>query len=78
MHAQSRLSRPEDNFQTGMKVVFRSGWSLCYMLIKVKDARTVEKLSKVVHWVPCSCGKANIGETVRRLETRIKEHRDAC
>ena len=28
--------------------------------------------------VPSSCGKAYIGETVRRLETRMKEHWDAC
>ena len=61
MHAQSRLSRPEDNFQTGMKVVFRSGWSLCYMLIKVKDALTVEKLSKVVHWVPAAVARLTLG-----------------
>ena len=27
---------------------------------------------------PCSCGKAYVGETVRRLETRVKEHRDVC
>ena len=24
------------------------------------------------------CGEAYIGETVRRLETRVKEHRSAC
>lgn len=28
--------------------------------------------------MPCSCGKAYIGETIRRLETRLKEHKDAC
>ena len=61
-----------------MKVVFRSGQSLRSMLTKVNNALTMEKLSKVVHWVPCSCSKAYIGETVRRLETRMKEHRDAC
>ena len=38
----------------------------------------MEKLSKVVYQVPCSCGEAYIGETVRRLETRMNEHRDAC
>ena len=55
-----------------MKVVFRSGRSLCSMLIEVKDALTV------VYCVPCSCGEAYIGETVRRLETRMKEPQDAC
>ena len=28
--------------------------------------------------IPCSCGKAYIGETKRRLETSLKEHQDAC
>ena len=62
----------------GIKVVFRSGWSLCFMLTKVKDTLTMEKLSKVVYRVPCSCGRAYIGETVRRHETRMKEHWNAC
>ena len=30
--------------------------------------------SKAVYWIPCSCGKAYISETRRRL----KEHQDAC
>ena len=38
----------------------------------------MEKQAKVVYRIPCSSGKAYIGETVRRLETRVKEHRDAC
>ena len=28
--------------------------------------------------IPCSCGNFYLGETVRRLETRLKEHIDAC
>ena len=62
----------------GMKVVFRSGQSLRSMLTKVKDPLMIEKQAKVAYRVPCSCGEAYIGETVRRLETRVKEHRDAC
>ena len=62
----------------GMKAVFRSGHSLCSMLTKVKDPLMMEKQAKVVYRIPCSCGEAYIGETVRRLETRVKEHRDAC
>ena len=61
----------------GLKVIFRSGLSLCSMLTRVKDTLGMEKRSKVVYQIPCSCGKY-IGETVRRLETRMKEHRDAC
>ena len=62
----------------GMKVVFKSGLSLRSMLTKVKDTLALEKKSKVVYQVPCSCGEIYIGETLRRLETRMKEHRDAC
>ena len=61
-----------------MKVVFRSGHSLRSTQTKVKDAMSMEKISKVVYQVPCSCSKAFAGETVRRLQTRMKEHWDAC
>ena len=61
----------------GLKVVFRSGLSLRSMLSRVKDTLVMEKRSKVVYRIPCSCGKKYIGETVRRLETRMKEHQDA-
>ena len=62
----------------GMKAVFKSGQSLRSMLTKVKAPLMMEKKAKVVYRIPCSCGEAYIGETVRRLETRVKEHRDAC
>ena len=29
-------------------------------------------------WRVCQCGKVYVGETQRRLETRFKEHWDAC
>ena len=61
-----------------MKVVFKSGQSLRSMLTKVKDPLTKEKQAKVVYEIPYSCGKAYIGETVKRLETRVKEHQVAC
>ena len=38
----------------------------------------IELQSGVVYRIPCSCGKAYIGETTRRLETIRKEHRDDC
>lgn len=62
----------------GMQVIFRSGQSLHSVLSKVKDPLPVEKQSKVVYRIPCRCGKAYIGETKKRLETRLKEHREAC
>ena len=62
----------------GLKVVFRSGLTLRSMLTRVKDTLAMEKRSKVVYQIPCSCGKKYIGETVRRLEMRMMEHRNAC
>ena len=48
------------------------------MLTKVKDPLSGAQSSNVVYKVPCDCSKFYIGETKRRLETRIKEHKDAC
>ena len=48
------------------------------MLTKVKDTLPLGKQSNVVYRIPCSCGQVYIGETRWRLETRLKEHRDAC
>ena len=59
-------------------VVFKSGPTLRSLLTKVKDPLPKEKLADVVYQIPCQCGKVYVGETQRRLETRVKEHRDAC
>ena len=59
-------------------VVFKSGPTLRSLLTKVKDPLPKEKLAGVVYQIPCQCGKVHVGETQRRLETRVKEHRDAC
>lgn len=32
----------------------------------------------MLYHVPFSCGKLYIGDTIRRLETNIKEHGDVC
>ena len=61
-----------------IRVVFKSGRTLRSMLVKVKDMLPVGKQSNVVYSIPCSCGQVYIGETKRRLETRLKEHRYAC
>ena len=34
--------------------------------------------SGTVYKVPCTCGKYYIGESIRRLETRLAEHKEAC
>ena len=48
------------------------------MLTRVKDPLPIEKGSIVVYQIPCSCGQVYIGKTNRKLETRIKEHKDTC
>ena len=61
-----------------MDKMIQSGPTLRSMLTKVKDPLPTEKQANVVYKVPCACGKVYIGETRRRLETRLKEHKDAC
>ena len=61
-----------------IRVVFKSRRTLRSMLTKVKDTLPPGKQSNVVYRIPCSCGQVCIRETKRRLETRLKEHRDAC
>jgi len=58
-----------------IRVVFKSRRTLCLMLTRVKD--TLHK-SNVVYCIPCSCSQVYIGETKRRLQTRLKEHPDTC
>ena len=33
--------------------------------------------TKVVYQISCDCGRVYIGKTIRRLETRLKEHKEA-
>ena len=47
-------------------------------LTRVKDRLPDMIQSHVVYRITCSCRKFYIGETARRLETRAKEHKDAC
>ena len=62
----------------GIRVIFKAGRSLCSSLMKVKDPLPLGKQSMVVYQIPCSCGLVYVGKTIRRLETRLKEHRDTC
>ena len=62
----------------GITTVFKSAPTLRGSLTRVKDRLTTDMQSGVVYQVPCSCGKVYIGETVRRLGTRLAEHKDAC
>ena len=62
----------------GIRAVFKSGQTLRLMLTKVKDTLLLGKRLRVVYEIPCGCGQVYIGETIRRLETRMREHQDAC
>ena len=57
---------------------FKSGKTLRGHLTKVKDRMDIAMNSSIVYKIPCSCGRIYIGETIRRLEQRILEHKDAC
>ena len=48
---------------SNLKVVFKSGPTLCSLLTKVKDPLPEEKLAGVVDQIPCQCGKVYVGET---------------
>ena len=58
--------------------LFKSGRTLRSMLTKVKETLPLGKQSNVVYHIPCSCSQFYTGETRQRLETRLKEYRDAC
>ena len=77
--ADSRASSSKNS----MYRLATTGPTLRSLLTKVKDPLPTTKQSNVVYEVPCTCGKVYIGETkrqleTRRLETRLKEHKDAC
>ena len=61
-----------------IRTVFKSGYTLRNLLTKAKDPLLIDKQSNIVYEVPCTCGKMYIGQTKRRLETRIEEHKNAC
>ena len=62
-----------------MKIVFRSGQSLHFMLTKMKDALAMEKLRWCIGSPAAVAGLMYVHwETLSRLETRVKEHQDAC
>ena len=61
-----------------IRTIFKAGPTLRSYLMRVKDRVPTSMKSSVVYCVPCSCGKVYIGETVSKLETKMKEHEDAC
>ncbi|XP_062518280.1 uncharacterized protein LOC134193468 [Corticium candelabrum] len=61
-----------------IRVSFKSGRNLRNMLCKVKHPIPKEHQSHLIYQIPCACGKTYIGETKRRLATRLKEHKELC
>ena len=51
-----------------IRVVFKSGRTLCSMLTKVKDTLSLGKQSNVVYRIPCSCSQVYIGEAGEETE----------
>jgi len=53
--------------------------SLASRLVHAKDKLDQDQQSNVVYQIPCAaCSASYIGQTTRRLEVRMKEHRTAC
>ncbi len=57
--------------QQGVHTVFKSDTTLRSHLVRPKDALEPGKQDD---GVPCECGKAYIGETVRAIQDRIEKH----
>ena len=56
----------------------KPGWTLKQALVKPKDPLTQEERCAVVYSVNCdTCDSEYVGETIRPLATRIKEHKDS-
>jgi predicted GIY-YIG superfamily endonuclease len=43
--------------------------------MKTGPAKEAQQTKKCVYNIPCDCGRCYMGETIRRLEVRIKEHK---
>ena len=61
-----------------VRVAFKTGRTMCSKLTRVNDPLRLEKQAMVVYRIPCSWGKVYIGKTIRRMQSRLKEHKDAC
>ena len=73
-----RMSEGSVYSRYNIRVAFRSCPTLRSNLTRVKDVLPTGLHSKVVYQIPCMCGKVYIGETVRRLDTRVNEILEAC
>ena len=60
--------------QLSIRTVFKSESTLRSHLVRPKDTVDPAKQDGVVYRIPCEGGKVFIGETVRSMHERIKEH----
>ena len=61
-----------------IRVLHRPHTTLRHELVHPKDPSPIAEKSGVVYSIPCSiCNEVYIGQTGRRLETRLKEHKAA-
>ena len=59
----------------GVNVVFRPLWTLCQMLVHLKDPVPVEECKEVVYSIPCvECSSVYIGQMRRSLKQCVSEH----
>ena len=60
--------------QQDVRTVFKSETTLRSQLVRPKDAVNLAKQDGVVYRIPCEFGMVYIGETIRPMQYRIKEH----
>jgi hypothetical protein len=61
--------------RNNIRIVFNSKETLRSKLVNFKPKKGTESAKEVIYEIPCECGKSYIGETGRKLETRLKEHK---
>jgi hypothetical protein len=57
-----------------IRIVFNSKETLRSKLVNFKPKKKLKSAKEIIYEIPCECGKSYIGETGRKLETRLKEH----
>ena len=70
---------PEENVQmlSTESIVIVGGSTLERPFEGLRPGKTSRgERSNVVYRIHCDCGRVYIGETIRRLETRLKEHKE--
>ena len=63
MGTSEKIKRICNDFD--IRIAFKTAKTISSELTMVKDPLALEKQSMVVYWVPCSCGQAYIGKTIR-------------